>query len=131
MNSEQKWDLAQYRISNATKTLVEVDVLIQNRLWNTAVNRIYYACFYAVSALLVNNGINTKTHSGAIQMFGLHFVSKGLIKEDTGNFYTKLYSMRHKGDYEDYFDYDENDVLKLVKPAGEMVNEIRTLLFKQ
>jgi uncharacterized protein (UPF0332 family) len=64
-------------------------------------------------------------------MFGLHFISKDLIGEDTGNFYTKLYSMRHKGDYEDYFDYEQDDVLKLVKPADELINQIGEILFKQ
>ena len=57
MTSEQKWDLVQYRLANAKKTLREVDLLIQNRLWNIAVNRLYYACFYAVTALLLNNEI--------------------------------------------------------------------------
>lgn len=72
MTNEQKIDLIQYRFTNAKKTLAEVDVLIQNNLCNTAVNRLYYACFYAVSALLSHNDVNTRTHAGTIQMFGQH-----------------------------------------------------------
>src|ERR1039458_1912453 len=122
MTSEQKWDLVQYRLANAKKTLREVDLLIQNRLWNIAVNRLYYACFYAVTALLLNNEINTKTHSGAMKMLGLHFVNKGIITDDAGSFYTKIFTMRYKGDYEDYIDYVENDVIVLITPAEELIN---------
>jgi len=35
--------------------------------------------FYAVTSLLVKNEIKAHRHAGVRQMFGLHFVSKGLI----------------------------------------------------
>jgi uncharacterized protein (UPF0332 family) len=131
MTNEQKQDLIQYRFVNAQKTLAEVDVLIQNNLCNTAVNRLYYACFYAVSALLLHNDINTRTHTGAIQMFGQHFINKGIITEAAGNFYTKVFTMRRKCDYEDFIDYDREDVLILIEPAHDLINQIRKVLFKQ
>ncbi len=131
MTSEQKSDLVQYRMTNAMKTLAEVEVLVQNRLWNIGVNRLYYACFYAVSALLINSDISTRTHAGAIKMLGLHFVNKGLISEDKGSFYTKLYTMRHKGDYEDFIDYVESDVTELILPAKIFINQVQELLTRQ
>ena len=79
MNHQQKTDLVKYRLSKAKETLADVDVLVQNKLWNMAVNRLYYACFYAVGALLANAEIYSKTHSGTRQMFGLHFVATGKI----------------------------------------------------
>lgn len=50
-------DYSQYRIERATQTLHEVEKHIENQFWNTAINRMYYACFYAVGALLVKHGI--------------------------------------------------------------------------
>ena len=47
--------------------------------YNTAVNRLYYACFYAVNALLLKYGIPAHTHNGTKSMLGLHFVSNGKI----------------------------------------------------
>ncbi len=52
MTEQQRKDIIKYRIRKARETFNEVDVLIENEFWNTAVNRIYYACFYAVTALL-------------------------------------------------------------------------------
>lgn len=39
-------------------------MLVANKKWNSAVNRLYYAVYYAVSALLVKNEIEAKTHAG-------------------------------------------------------------------
>ena len=82
-------------------------VLIENLLWNTAVNRLYYACFYAVTALLHNSNLDTKTHSGVKRMFSLHFIKNGLISEDIGAFYTDLFNMRQNADYEDEIEYEK------------------------
>lgn len=43
----------------STIHIAEIEVLIENKLWNTAINRMYYACFYAVGALLLKNGAIT------------------------------------------------------------------------
>jgi len=67
-------DYVKYRMLRAKETMDEVETLIQNKFWNTAINRMYYACFYAVSALLLKYGIQTSSHSGCRQKFGQHFV---------------------------------------------------------
>ena len=72
LNDQERVDVVRYRLENAHKTLEEVDLLIQNGLFNTAVNRMYYACFYAVSALLVANQITAKSHDGVKQMMGVN-----------------------------------------------------------
>ena len=53
MKTRLKKDFVNYRIKKANETLDEVDLLIRNHYLNTAVNRLYYACFYAVNALLM------------------------------------------------------------------------------
>ena len=131
MTEEQKWDLVQHRFEKAKKTFGEIDTLIQNNFCNNAVNRLYYACFYAVSALLLKNNVQTKTHAGARQMFGLHFVDKGLISNEAGRFCTKIFDLRHDGDYDDYIDYDQKDALTLMQPAEDLINQIEAVLFKQ
>ncbi len=42
-------DYSKYRLQKARETILEVEVQIQNKFWNTAINRMYYACFYAVA----------------------------------------------------------------------------------
>jgi uncharacterized protein (UPF0332 family) len=64
MKNSEKSDLINYRLKRATDTLQEINIHLENKLWNTAINRLYYACFYAATALLLDNDINASTHSG-------------------------------------------------------------------
>jgi uncharacterized protein (UPF0332 family) len=63
MNDQNRKELVQYRLGRAKDTLLEVNLHVDNELWNTAVNRLYYACYYAVTALLVSEEIITQTHA--------------------------------------------------------------------
>ena len=53
MTDEERKSLVSIRLQNAKETLDEVPVHIENGFWNTATNRMYYACYYAVAALLL------------------------------------------------------------------------------
>ena len=72
-------DYYNYRLQRAKETIKEVEVHIQNKFWNTAINRLYYACFYAVGALLIRHGVETSSHSGTRLKFGQLFVRTGKI----------------------------------------------------
>jgi uncharacterized protein (UPF0332 family) len=63
-------------------------------------------------------------------MFGLHFIKTGLIEKDLGKFYSDIFDMRQTGDYEDYIDFTKEDVLDLLEPANNLINEIEELLKK-
>jgi uncharacterized protein (UPF0332 family) len=123
-----KSDLINIRIARANECLSEVDVLIENDFWNTSVNRLYYACFYAASALLINDDIITKTHAGTRQMFGLHYVKSGKMTEEHGELYTTLFHMRQSADYEDMIDYEKDDVVILIEPVKEFVVQTGKIL---
>lgn len=128
MTEEQRKAIVSYRIENAVSTLGEVKNHRDNGYYNTAVNRLYYACYYAASALLVANGIETKSHDGVRQMLGKHFVLTGIIPPDMGHFYSVLFSKRSSGDYEDFINHTEATVNELYPLAEEFVNTIRAIL---
>ena len=61
-------------------------------------------------------------------MFGLHFVKAGLIDKELGRFYTDIFDMRQTGDYDDFIDFNEEDVLDLIEPANEFITKIEALI---
>lgn len=124
-------DLVNYRINRAFETLNEADKMIENQFWNASINRIYYACFYAVSGLLLKKGIDTSTHKGIRQMFGLHYVQTGLISKEYARFFSDLYDRRQTGDYDDFVLYDEETSVKLFSIANEFVQEIDSLIKRE
>jgi uncharacterized protein (UPF0332 family) len=66
----------------------------------TAVNRAYYAIFYAANALLATKGLERSKHSGVTAAFRQHFVKTGLIEAEYSRFYGAAMDDRHEGDYE-------------------------------
>ena len=58
-------------------------------------------------------------------MFGLHFVKTGIIEKDLGRFYSDIFDMRQTGDYEDYIDSTEEDVLDLLPPANTLISNVK------
>ena len=128
MNSQDKKDIIKYRITKSRNTFKEINILVSNQLWNTSINRLYYACFYAIIALLKAYDIEAITHAGVRQMFGLHFIKSGLIDQDLGRFYTRLFDLRQTGDYDDFLDFDEQKVLALLGPADKLISKIESLL---
>ncbi len=121
-------DYINYRIERARETILEVQTHIEKKFWNTAINRMYYACFYAVSALLFKNQIEVSSHAGIRQKFGELFVKTGIIDRDIAKHYTDLFEKRQKGDYNDFFDYDEETVLRLFPKSQEFINQIERVL---
>lgn len=128
MSSNDKSELIKYRMNRAKETLNEVHLHIGNELWNTAVNRLYYACFYAVSALLLKNNIIASTHAGTRQMFGLHFIKTGIIPRESGKFFSEIFDMRQTGDYDDFIVFDKEDIMPMLIAANNLIVEIETLL---
>lgn len=74
MTIDNRNDYINYRLHRAKEALEEANILARNEKWNAVVNRLYYASFYAVIALLLKNDIETQSHDGARTQFGLSFV---------------------------------------------------------
>ena len=74
MKKQERTEYIKFRIESAYQTYEAAKSLFENKFWNSSVNRLYYAVFYAVNALLVANEIKTKTHSSVKSQFSLHFI---------------------------------------------------------
>ena len=114
-----------YRFHRAVESYEEALILAKEERWNAVINRLYYACFYAVIALLIKNNISTQTHDGARTQFGLIFVKTGIIDKESGKLFSKLFDYRQKGDYGDLFDYDEDLTKPLINKVNEFLIEIK------
>ncbi len=128
MNDSEKAHYIALKLNRAKRTFGEAELLINNKMWNAAVNRMYYACFYAVNALLFSKDIKARKHSGVIQMFGLHFVNTGVISREMNTFYSTLFDMRQSGDYNDTIDFEEKEVVSLLTPGRQFIDYIGQIL---
>lgn len=121
-------DLVYYRLSRAKETLDDAKILIERKKWNSAINRLYYAAYYAITALLIKQNLNQKTHNGVKISFSVHFIKPGHIDKQHGKIYSQLFTWRQKGDYDDLFDFDEEKVLPYIVPVENLILEVELLV---
>ena len=117
-----------YRMERADEALEEAAILSERCHYNAAVNRLYYACFYAVQALLLKHRITATTHAGVKAMLGLHFVSKGIISIEHGKTFNTLFEKRHSSDYEAFAYCDKTLVDDLTTMAESFILQIKDLI---
>jgi uncharacterized protein (UPF0332 family) len=127
MNESQENHI-KYRMERAWDTFDDAKILAANEKWNSAINRLYYASYYAVMALLLKNGLKPTTHNGAKTNFTQHFIKTEIIDKALGTLYAQLFTYRQKGDYDDLFDFDGNKVKPLFDPTEKLINKIDSLL---
>ena len=113
LSIEEKKSIIAYRIQKADSVFIEASDNATMNHWNLVANRLYYAVFHMASALLIDKGFTSKTHSGVICLLGQEFATKGLLDKDEMRLVSRLQNMRHAGDYDDMFDWAEEDVKPL------------------
>ena len=121
-------ELVKYRLENAKSTFAEVPTHLQNKFYKTAINRLYYSCYYAATALLINDGYETHTHNGVKTLLALHFIKENKINISLGKMYGQLFNMRQESDYEDWISPDENDVKNFLEPVEQFISSIDKLI---
>ncbi len=125
MTIENRQDYINYRLQKADESFADAELLAKNGRWNSVVNRLYYASYYAVIALLLSKDLKSTTHDGCRTQFGLNFIKTGIIEKRFGKHFSKLFDLRQKGDYGDLFDYDEVTVEPLIVVTQEFIEEIK------
>ncbi len=95
---------------------------------STLANRMYYAAYHAVMALLIHNKLHACTHLGVSVLLNKHFVKEGVISTDESRLFTKLEALRESGDYNCYIDTSEDDLLPKLQPTKDFINHIKSLV---
>ncbi|MBO6023417.1 MAG: HEPN domain-containing protein [Bacteroidales bacterium] len=128
LNDEERTLLVEFEIEKAHKLIDQFSILENAELWDTLANRVYYAVFHAVTALLIKNGLHAGSHQGVSVLFNKHFVKENLIDEKYGRLLARLENMREKSDYTCLFETTEDEVLPMIPQAKEMVSMIDNLI---
>jgi uncharacterized protein (UPF0332 family) len=121
-------DYITYRIARAWSTFNDAKALAEFHSWNSSVNRLYYASFYAVLALFSKHDLNSHTHTGVKTQLTMHFIRPGILDKELGLLYSDLFDYRQKGDYGDFFDFDEETVRLLIPQVEQFIRSIENLI---
>lgn len=128
LNDEERIAVVRKELERAHETFEEIEIMRQAGKWNGAANRIYYSVFHAVSALFINDGLQSKRHKGSHAMFSQHYVKTGKLPMEYGRFYNNLQTLREKSDYNCFFEVEEQDVNEGMEKAQEFIKAIEDLI---
>lgn len=118
-------ELARYRMDRAFETLQEARLMVTGGHLHGAANRIYYACFYAVLALLLTRELSSPKHSGVMALFNRHFIREGILPVEMGKFYSRAFDHRLESDYGEIVELKEEEVRADLAKAQEFIARVQ------
>lgn len=118
-------------LENADEALSAAQLSLDNDFYSAAINRAYYAIFYAANALLSTKKLARSKHSGVLAAFRQHFIKTGLLVPDLSEIYGQIMDDRHAGDYELITAISKEDAKINLKQAKYFVTVVREWLQKE
>lgn len=128
LNEENRKIGIQLELERVDKTLAQVEGLRAQQYWDTLANRLYYALFHAVSAMLISDCREVGSHKGAAIRFHQYYVKTGLFTLEEGSFYSQMETLREKADYNCYFEADEEKLTPYIEPTRQILAKINSYI---
>ncbi len=102
--------------------------MIEKGYYDIAASRAYYAAFYAASALLLKQNIDTNKHSGVIASIHRLFVKAGKLDKEQGKNLNWLFELRGVGDYGVSEHVSSGEARKAIKVSEEFLGSAIKIL---
>lgn len=119
----EELEYIRYRLSQAAEALEDAKILLERKRLAGAVNRLYYACFYGVTALLFLEGKSATRHKGVLMLFDKHWIGTERFSRDMGRFLHRLFDRRQRTDYGKRLTLESSDVESCYRDAAAFVAE--------
>lgn len=130
MTQEQVRQLVQYRLRQASETLLEAEVLLREGLLHGVINRAYYAMFYATLALTVQHSETISKHSGVISFFDKELVRTGIFPKEYSRVLHFAFDRRQSNDYGEFSYVDQGEAETALADARTFLTAVDTYLKK-
>jgi uncharacterized protein (UPF0332 family) len=125
---EPKQELIRYRLKRAQEMLEDGELLLGEGRLTSAANRIYYAMFYATSAMLATRNLSSSRHSGVIALLHDHFVRPGVFPRELARQLSLAFEMRNDSDYEDFVTPEPGELTEMLANARSFVQKAAELV---
>lgn len=126
--SDIRQELTGFRLTRATESFTMASLAVEQKYWNVVASELYYTCYYLVIALFAKNDIKTSTHSGVRTELGAKFIKTGILDIKWGRLIAVLFDLRQKGDYGDFIQLTEYEVMPLVSEVESFDAIVRKML---
>jgi uncharacterized protein (UPF0332 family) len=93
-----------------------------------AVNRAYYAAFYAASAVLLALGERFVKHTGVRGAVHRRLVGSSVLSIELGRAYDRLFQDRQEADYVELTTFSDEEALECIEQAAALVARLNQVL---
>ena len=134
LSAEEKIALSDVRAEKSNDMFSDASDTLKSGLFNTSVNRSYYAALHSARSLLILKGIDPLQHDGVKTMLSLHFIKTKLLPENIIKDFKNLLSLRTDVDYGDFESIDKKEAeaaLKKTKSFLKVIEHERKKLIKE
>lgn len=129
MTSQGHHPIVIYRLERAEESLQAARLLRENTMLIPSMNRIYYAMFYAVQALLARDDVAFSKHGQIKGYFNREYIKTRVFPVEAGKLYNMVFEYRQKFDYVDLVTPDISTIDEYLQDATAFIRQIRTYLF--
>jgi uncharacterized protein len=128
LNEENKKENVREEIDHSNESMKAADLLFNNGFIRDAVAKLYYSLLYAVRAVLLTKGLEPKSHEGALRLFGLHFVKKGIFEAEDSHVFSRLMKYRQEADYNPSYIFTPEDFIEFKREAERVIQRMTSRL---
>ena len=128
LNDEERQIMVAHEAEKARQTLAQAELLRRDGYWDGVANRLYYASFHAVNALLIHDGHGVRTHHGASALFRQLYIKSVILPVQISEHYSILQTMRDKSDYNCSFDATQQLIEPLFGPTQQLIDAVLRLV---
>lgn len=128
---EERLALAGYWMEKADESLRAAKVLLDADITGASMSRLYYAVFYAASALFAAKGIQYGKHSAVQSAVHRDLVKSGIIAKDLGALYDRMFNARQESDYKAFTEFSIGDVTAELIEVERFIQQFHTLLAEE
>ncbi len=129
-NETARGEVVQYWLRKADAALESAHAEFQARRNDFAVNRLYYACFYAASAVLLAAGKTFVKHAGLRGAVHQDLVKTDKLAVRWGKVFDRIFESRQSADYVELHEFDAAQLVEMIAEAEGFVAEMKRLLSK-
>lgn len=115
-------------LAQSVEALAACELLSSEGLLRDAANRLYYAVFHVVRAVLLSEGLEAKSHKGLQSMLGLHFVKTGKLAAEMNEIFVRIQGYREAADYTRGFAPTEAEFARNLEGGKKLIAAGRDLL---
>lgn len=127
MNAEYAEEI-KANLERADESIKAARELHAHGYYDFAASRAYYAAFYAATAILLNEGLESSKHSGVVALIHQRLVKTGKLSQEQGKNLNWLFELRSVGDYGGTVHVTSLQANQAIQSATDFLSAIKRLI---